>query len=106
MGISSFEYKFDYRGNVIKTSYYNENHQLTDAIGAAVIIFKYDSRDLLVEAETFSSQGSHYYRNGAYCIKRNKYDKENNITNGKITYDNMDSYEGEFKNKLREGKGK
>lgn len=39
-------------------------------------------------------------------IYTGEFDKENNITNGKITYDNMDSYEGEFKNKLREGKGK
>lgn len=99
MGISSFEYKFDYRGNIIKTSYYNENHQLTDVIGAAVIIFKYDSRDLLVEAETFSSQGSHYYRNGAYCIKRNKYDIYDNCieesfwkSNKQRTYIDNDNY--------------
>lgn len=78
---------------------------------------KKEGKGIYFNKETMSLYEGEYHDDGIVkgtikeiskdsIIYTGEFDKENNITNGKITYDNKDSYEGEFKNKMREGKGK
>lgn len=100
---------FDGEGTVLykRGDYYKGNIKLGKKEGKGIYFNK----------ETMSLYEGEYHDDGIIkgtikeivpnkVIYNGEFDSENNITKGNISYDNTDNYEGEFKNKMREGKGK